>query len=136
MNIFEEVIILDGKQPEQVSINELVSRLTADLAKSEEGSMEARMTTALIDMMPGFIRAFERERRLFNEGRKARDKDALDKQLQVLTLPIVNMLVSVVVTIFPKDAHSRGALTAHIFDNLFRAVKLEVIEEYGHGRGH
>lgn len=131
----EDTLRLGTKAGEK-DITRIVETLKITLSQQEEGSIDARMTSSLIDTMPGFARVLERERRLYNDGKNAGDKDVLDILLQVLTLPVVNMIGSIVMTLAPQNAHLRGVLTQHIFDNVFRGVHEQMIEGVEHGPGH
>lgn len=136
MNSAESVVYLRTGEGE-AGIARLVKSLKTDLKMQEAGSLDARMIAALLDIMPGFARALERERALYNDRERASDKDVLDNHLQVLTLPVVNMIGSIILTLAPDNAHLRSVLVAHIFDNVFRGVNDKMHEDEAiNGRGH
>lgn len=139
-------VVLEDDETRELSINQMLLTLRADLQRSEQGSPDARTTAVMIEMMPPFVRALDRERMLYWKNIKAKgyDKDALDEHLQVLIVPMVNMISSVLMTFAPTEARRpgpecmkvRNVLAQHIFDNMFRGVSFALETGGDHGRGH
>ena len=128
------VISLDSAEQREQSIKLMVSLMKFRLAEADEGSMDARSAEMLIELMPVFIRFLDRERRAFIEGIKhddREDKDApLEEFLQMMTLPLVNMLGAALMTIVPQNpgieverkGDMRMMLLRNVMDNLFNGV--------------
>ena len=142
----EAVVVLADEEAREASIDHMLTELQADLRRSPKGSLDARITAAMIEVLPPFVRTLDGERRLYWDGIKANgyDKDALDEHLQVLIVPMVNMISSVLMTFAPTEARVpgpeclrvRNVLAQHIFDNMFRGVSFALEGGEHHGRGH
>ena len=128
------VISLDSAEQREQSIKLMVSLMKFRLAEADEGSMDARSAEMLIELMPVFIRFLDRERRAFIEGIKhddRADRDApLEEFLQMMTLPLVNMLGAALMTIVPQNpgieverkGDMRLMLLRNVMENLFNGV--------------
>jgi hypothetical protein len=132
------IIELNTPESREATIEDMREHLRANLSAVPADGPEARAIALLIDVMPGFIRALDRERVQFVEEIRAAKRDGreatgtLDEHLMVLALPIVNMLGSVVVTMVPHsnpkaDAEMceriRQKMFHHLIDNIVAGVE-------------
>ena len=58
----DPVVTLDTTATREDGIGKMLETLRANMAKAPEGSMEARIAAILMDVLPGFFRALDRER--------------------------------------------------------------------------
>lgn len=128
------IISLDSPEERETSINRMVSSLRFEAERAGEGSLDARSAAMLIELMPVFLRILDRERAIFVRNIKDRsrnDADApLDEFLQMMTLPLVNMLGAALMTIVPisekvgveRSHDMRLMLLRNAMENLFSGV--------------
>lgn len=128
------IISLDTPEERETSISKMVSSLRFEAERAGEGSLDARSAAMLIALMPIFLRVLDSERTTFvrNVKDKTRnDADApLDEFLQMMTLPLVNMLGAALMTIVPitesvgvERCHDmRLMLLRNVMENLFSGV--------------
>jgi hypothetical protein len=128
------VICLDSPGERERSIRDMIDSIKSHLARAQEGSLEARSAAMLIELMPVFLRFLDSERVVFVRGikdNKRNDRDApLEDFLQMMTLPLVNMLGAALMTIVPtspgldaeRKEDMRLMLLRNVMDNLFSGV--------------
>jgi hypothetical protein len=128
------VICFDTPEEREESIKNLVASLRFHVEAAEHGSPDQRSAAMLIELMPVFLRFLDRERMVFitaikNDKRKDRDA-SLDEFLQMMTLPLVNMLGASILTVVPtapgmeveRKQDMRLMLARNVMDNLFSGV--------------
>ena len=151
----DPVVTLDSHADREVSLGRMLETLRENAAKAPEGSLEARVANILMDVLPGFFRALDRERRLFGielvaeraMGANSREGRALDAILMVMAMPLINMLTSTVITLIPCPHESnyckrcqdlRGVVFANLMDNINANVRAEMLRysQFGPADGH
>lgn len=109
--VSELVMTFDTPEVREHAIGKMLEVLRENMAKAPEDSIDARCAAILMDVLPGFYRALDRERMRFMAevqrdsalGVAAKDSKAMDALLMVMTLPLINMVVSTVRTMVPSD---------------------------------
>jgi len=151
----DPVVTLDTTATREDGIGKMLETLRANMAKAPEGSLEARIAAILMDVLPGFYRALDRERIGFTKdllaeqalGIPASEGAALDTMLMVMVMPMINMLSATVITLVPCIHKSnyckrcqdlRGAIFANMLENLNQNVREALLRhsQFGAGDGH
>jgi len=135
-------IELDSPEIREASIGKLLEQLREDASKHDEKSVEARSNTILMDVLPQFYRALDRERRRLAEeittdqglGVPAKDSKAIDRFLMVMTMPLINMAFSTVQTVVPQG-HGRVTMQHAVFGNIVDNFRLNVMDMLRQPRG-
>ena len=129
MKASDDTIYVEIGGESETTIAQMTKDLTAAMAAVQKGSLDYRFSAALLEMMPGFIKALDAERK-----RCVQTREALSEHLQVMSLPIANMLASVAMTMFPCEdevpcascSKMRKALVLEMMENIGPAVLSQV----------
>jgi hypothetical protein len=132
----DPIVILDGSPESELSVTQMIDELRLKVATLPDDSLEARSSQALLDIMPGFIETLDRERKTFSkhvkveQAKRLKNGEALNRHLMVLTIPIVNMLGALLLTLVPCD-HDKPCphceqIQGHLLNNLMTNIELGV----------
>ena len=122
---------------DEISLDEMIAKLTHDVKTLAFDSIRARSAGALIDVMPGFVKMLSRERALFEHQVRERHRigyggqqpHILDAHLMVMALPIINMLVSTIVALVPRQDDPRCVeIRTILLENMLENIRSEVAD--------
>lgn len=126
-----------------MSVEQMIANLRKRIAGLPPNHTDARCAAILLDVMPGFIRSLAREQLAFTaqtradlkNGLQASETGTLDDFLIVMTLPLVNMLGTVLTALVPcrhgddpcqNCEELRVVMMDHVLINLERGVRAYV----------
>jgi hypothetical protein len=141
----DTLVCLDTPELREKTIGHMVEQLQGELAAAVAGSVEARSAAMLTDIMPVYIRALDRERRVFEKAIHT-DAECVNDMLLVTTQTLINMLGATLMTMV-RCGHGgnpcetcvdiRMALLRNVMENLFVGVASAVTSPIEVGRnGH
>jgi hypothetical protein len=137
----EDTVVLDAGEDREISVQKMIETLQTRVAELPADSADSRCAAILLDVMPGFVRALDRERSTFQaqvrgnreHGRKS--TDPLDTHMMVMTLPLVNMLGTTLMALVPclhdedpcqRCEELRVSMMQHVLMNIERGVRAYV----------
>jgi hypothetical protein len=144
--MLDTLVCLDTPELRERTIAHMVAQMQSELATAEPGSVEARTTAMLVELMPVYIRCLDRERVVFERDVRARTGDPVNELLEVTTQALVNMLAATLMTMVPchhrpgpceSCTDVRMAMLRNVMENLFVGVASAVTSPIEVGRnGH
>ena len=125
----DPVVAFETDNERERSIDQMVEQLRG--MKPSDDPVSRRNGAILAEIIPPFVRALDRERKVFVREALAGQHDAVDKLLTVMTVPLVTMMGATITTMVPcQHPHVpcescvdvRMAMLRNLMENLYQAV--------------
>lgn len=124
----DTLVCLDTPELREKTIGHMLDQLKSELKSTPKGTVEARTFAVLAEVMPPFIRALDRERKVFETAVRTEGSEAVNDMLMLITQVMINMLGATLMTMV-RCTHPvapceecidvRMALLRNVIENLF-----------------